>query len=351
MAKSNEISLKSAAKTTKLFTLQNISEQSGVNGFVFSKRFMTQTGLKEKDFSKTFFEGKSAFNFKDTAKKMASDSDGGPTIASNYITITIDSGNSSYGSEATYIYMYFGNSKRVKLLNETSKFPVGAALTWDMNDISDWLEDNITTDLWDEIALVTESKDGIKIKNVKIVHSDQTILDWACGLWLDGSTNEEYTKIVLTSKILETKLNQIDNLWVPQIHWAAREIGKTDSEKYGTTEAWCSEFSSWCLRKALWDTPTGNIGSQAMEDYFSGIGRKISRDQIMKGEYKLVAGDYVRLEWSGGGQHSVIFMEYLSDSSKPTDSTSIRTIEGNSGSTVRVSSQTFKNLLSVGNCQ
>jgi hypothetical protein len=352
MGKSNEISLKSTSKTTKLFTLQNISEQCGANGFSFSKRFLAQTGMKEKDFTKSIFEGKSAFKFKDISKKMTSESDGGPTIASNYITIVIDSSNTTCGSEATYIYLYFGSSKRIKLLSETLKFPAGSTLTWDMNDVGDWLEDNITTDLWDEIALVTESKDGIKIKNIKIVHSDQTILDWACGLWLDGSTNEEYTKIVLTSKILEAKLSQIGNLWIPQIHWAAREIGKTDSKKYGTTEAWCSEFSSWCLRKALWDTPTGSIGSQAMEDYFSGIARKVSRDQVLKGEYKLVAGDYIRFEWSTGGQHSAIFMEYLSDSSKPSDSTVIKTIEGNTSSTVAVrTSRTFKDLLSVGNCQ
>ena len=87
-----------------------------------------------------------------------------------------------------------------------------------------------------------------------------------------------------------------------------------------------------------------------MDDYFSGIGRKIFRDQIMKGEYKLVAGDYIRFEWSGG-QHSANFIEYLSDSSKPLDSNIIKTIESNTSSTVVVrTSRTFKDHLSVGNC-
>jgi hypothetical protein len=345
-----ETTLNPVTKAGSIFTLQNISEQSGINGFAFSKRMLAKTGMKTSDFTGKYFEGKAAFKHKAAVNKMASDSPGGPTISTNTISISIDNTSSTTGSAASYIYMYFGSSKRVKL-NASSGFPAGDTLTWDLNDISDWLEDNVETDLWDEIGLVTESQDGFKIKNVKIVHSSETILDWAAGLWLDGSTNEEYTKIVLTGKILETKLSKIANLWVPQIHWAAREIGKTDSEKYGTTEAWCSEFSSWCLRKALWDTPEGNIGSQAMEDYFFGIGRKVTLDQVMKGEYKLVAGDYIRFEWSSGGQHSAIFMEYLSDSSKPSDTTSIKTIEGNTSSTVGVRTRSFADLLSVGNCQ
>lgn len=102
--------------------------------------------------------------------------------------------------------------------------------------MGDWLEDHIRTDLWDEIALVTDSTNGIKIDWIRIIHSGQTILDWACNLWLDASKLEEYTKLVLTSKILETKLNQIGNLWAPQVHWAAREIGKTDGSKYGSND-------------------------------------------------------------------------------------------------------------------
>lgn len=350
MATIKETTLNPVAKAGSIFTLQNISEQSGVNGFAFSKRMLAKTGMKASDFTGKYFEGKGAFQHKAAVSQMASDSQGGPTINANTISISIDDANSTMGSAASYVYLYFGPTKRAKL-NAPSGFAAGTTLTWDLNGISDWLEDNVETDLWDEVGLVTDSKDGFKIKNVKIVHSGETILDWAAGLWLDGSTNEDYTKIVLTGKILETKLGKIANQWVPQIHWAAREIGKSDSEKYGTTEAWCSEFASWCLRKALWDTPEGNIGSQAMEDYFAGIGRKVTREQIMAGDYKLVAGDYIRFEWPSGGQHSAIFMEYLSDSSNPSDTTAIKTIEGNTSSTVGVRTRSFADLLSVGNCQ
>jgi hypothetical protein len=250
--------------------------------------------------------------------------------------------------------MYLGTYKRVNLWGkDREQFTGGETLTWDLNDItpSDWLEDNIETDLWDEVALTTDSNDGIKLDQIRIIHSGETILDWQCGLWLDDSTLEPHGKIVLTGKILETKLNQIANLWVPQIHWAAREIGKSDGTKYGSTDAWCSEFASWCLRKALWDTPEGNIGSQSMEDYFSSLGRMYTHDQLINGDYQLVAGDYIRFEWSSGGHHSGIFIEYIDDPSNPTDGTTIRTIEGNASSTVLVTTRNFQDILSVGNCQ
>jgi hypothetical protein len=292
------------------------------------------------------------FKHAELAKKLVSDSAGGPTIGENSITIWINANNPTTGSEADYIWMYFGLDTRVKLWGrDRTQFPSGQTLTWDLNDISDWLEDNVETDLWDEIALTTDSGDGIKMDRIRVIHSGETILDWECGLWLDGSKLEPYGKLVLTGKILETKLDQIGNLWVPQIHWGAREIGKSDGSKYGSTGAWCSEFASWCLRKAMWETPDGNIGSQSMEDYFSSLGRMYTHDQLIDGEYQFVAGDYIRFEWSSGGQHSGIFIEYIDDSSSPTDGTTIRTIEGNASSTVMVTTRTFQNILSVGNCQ
>lgn len=352
MKKEKEKSISCTSKVTRIYTPLNIAEQTGVSGFAFSKRLAETTGLKRKDISRTFFEGSEEFEHAELARKIASDSAGGATVGENSIKIWIDADHPSAGSGANYIWMYFGGETRVKLWGvERERFPAGNILTWDLNDISDWLEDNIDTDLWDEIALVTDSTDGIKMDRVRIKHSSQTILDWECSLWLDGSNHEEYGKLILTGKILETKLGQIGNLWVPQIHWAAREIGKTDGSKYGSLDEWCSEFASWCLRKALWDTPGGNIGSQAMEDYFSGLGRMFTHDQLLDEDYRLVAGDYIRFEWANGGQHSGIFIEYIDDPLCPDDGTTIRTIEGNASSTVRVATRTFQNILSVGNCQ
>lgn len=88
-----------------------------------------------------------------------------------------------------------------------------------------------------------------------------------------------------------------------------------------------------------------------MEDYFDSLGRMYTHDQLLDGVYRLVAGDYVRFQWSSGGQHSAIFMEYIDDPSVPTDATRIRTIEGNGSSTVLVTTRKLQHILSIGNCQ
>jgi len=351
MKKTIETSVSSVESISRIYTPHNIAEESKVSGFAFSPRLAKKLGQKKIGTPRSFFESPRPFEFADAVHTLDSDSDGGPTIGENSIKIWIDSDHPNAASEADYIWMYFGLNKRVQLNGSGGRFPAGVSLTWNLNDISEWLEDNIETDQWDEIALVTDSNDGIKIDRIQIKHSSQTILDWECNLWLDGSKQEEYGKLVLTGKILETKLNQIDGLWVPQIHWGAREIGKSDGTKYGSTGAWCSEFASWCLRKAMWETPEGNIGSQPMEDYFAELGRMYTHDQLLDEAYRLVAGDYVRFEWASGGHHSCIFIEYLDDPYTPTDSTTIRTIEGNASSTVKVTTRNFQNVLSVGNCQ
>ena len=338
-------------KISRIYTPLNISEQSKANGFAFSKKLAKQTKFERKNISRAFFEGNNNFEYADLMQKFESDSAGSPTVGENSITIWIDAEHVNASSNANYIYLYFGREKRVKLLGLNGAFPAGAMLSWDLNQIDEWLEDNVEADLWDELALVNESGDGIKIDRIRAKHSGQTILDWSTDIWLDGSKLEEYGKIFLTGKILEQKLEQIDNLWVPQIHWAARELGKSDGTKYGSTGAWCSEFASWCLRKAMWDTPEGNIGSQSMENYFDSINRMYSHDQLIDGDYKLVAGDYIRFEWSNGGQHSGIFVEYVDDPDSPSDATTIRTIEGNASSTVLLTTRNFQNVLSVGNCQ
>jgi hypothetical protein len=351
MANTVEATVSCTEKVSTIYTPLNIAEQTQVSGFAFSRRLARKTGLTRKEISRAFFAGSKAFEHGELVKKLASDSAGGPTIGENSITIWINADHPSAKSEADYIWMYFGRNRRVQLLGWDNRFPAGYVLNWDLNEVSDWLEDHVKSDRWDEIALVTDSTDGIKMDRIRVRHSGQTILDWACDLWLDGSKLEEYGKIVLTGRILETKLERVGHLWVPQIHWAAREIGKTDGSKYGSNGAWCSEFASWCLRKAMWNTPSGNIGSQKMEDYFDNRGRMYTHDQLLDGDYRLVAGDYVRFEWSGGGQHSAIFIEYVDDPYSPSDDTTIRTIEGNAASTVLVTTRKFQDILSVGNCQ
>ena len=343
--------LSPASKLTRIYVPAFVSEEANVSGFAFTKRATKRMADPKIIFDRRVFESDKKFPEFELAMDLASDSAGGPTIGENSITMYIDDVHVNAGSSADYIWLYFGSSKRVKLLGREAGFAKGDTLTWDLNQIDEWLEDNVETDSWDELALVTDFKDGIKIDRLVVKHSGQTILDWDADVWLDNSTHEEYGKLILTAMILEYKLGQVDHHWVSQIHWGAREIGKSDGSKYGSTGAWCSEFASWCLRKGLWGTAEGNIGSQTLEDYFDGLGRMYTQSQLLAGDYTLVAGDYVRFEWSSGGHHSAIFIEYIDDPASPGEDTSFRTIEGNASSTAKVATRTFRDVLSVGNCQ
>ena len=181
MEKKIETSLPSSEKAAKIYTPLNIAEQTGVSGFAFAKRLAAQTGLQRKDISQAFFEGTKSFKHAELANKLAAASAGGPTIGENSITIWISANSPSTGSEADYIWLYFGLDKRVRLSPVDGKFPSGSTLAWDFSAVSDWLEDNIETDLWDEIALTTNSNDGIYLDRIRIIHSGETILTGRAG--------------------------------------------------------------------------------------------------------------------------------------------------------------------------
>ena len=335
------------ARVSQIVVPEIVPEKYDISGFVFSKRFLKAANLTSLRIPRTDTEWQALMQYKDLTKQIKADSDGGPTVNENWIQIWIDGSNPNAGSEANYIWMYFGRNRKIKLWGvDHTRFPKGWWLKWDLNDVSDYLE-TIPTDAWDEIHLVTDSGDGILINRVKIVHSSVTILDWTCNSWLDASKHEQHNKLGFAAKILSNKLGQIGNRWIPQIHWAARELGKSDGSKYGTHGAWCSEFASWCLRKALWDTPTGSIGSSDMESYFNSIGRKKTKEQVLNKEYKLKEGDYIRLP-----NHSILFIRYLnsSDANNPTAGSRLVTIEGNTSQTVKVrNNKTIAQILSIGN--
>lgn len=320
-----------------------VAEKSGITGYAFSNQLLKITGLEKIEIPDSVIVGKEPFQYAELAEAIALDSDGSPVLGQNWIKIWIDNQHPNAGSRADYIWMYFGRTKKIKLWGrQRREFPKGATLTWNLNQFESFLEAEVNTDDWDEISLVNPSGDGIKINRIQIVHSGETILDWEFPIWLDGSKLEKHGFLGLTAQILETKLAQVDNSWEPQIHWAAREIGKTDYKKYGTGTIWCSEFASWCLRKALWDTPVGNIGSGHMQNYFERIGRKYTRAQLLDGTYKLIKGDYLKFP-----DHSALFLEYLGD---PRNSnTKMKTIDGNSSSTVGVRTHhKIGDLVSVG---
>ena len=86
-----------------------------------------------------------------------------------------------------------------------------------------------------------------------------------------------------------------------------------------------------------------------MEKYFSDRGRKYTKAQLLAKSYTMTEGDYVRFQWSNGGQHSALFIKYIDSSSSPTENTRFQTIEGNASSTVKVATRSFRDVLSVGN--
>lgn len=322
---------------------ERVSEKSGITPYAFSTRLLETVRKKELVISQDVVNGKKPFAHRQLVQEIAMDGSGSPLLGdNNFIRMWVSADHRNAASGTDYIWMYFGRNKRIRLWGPNrTEFPAGARITWDLSQAKSYL-DAVNADDWDEISLHNPSGDGILIERLNIVHSNENILQWECNLWLDGSRTEEYGTLGLAAKILETKLAQVDNAWQPQIHWAAREIGKTDHTKYGTGSVWCSEFASWCLRKGLWSPPTGNIGSEDMVEYFSSMDRYYTKQQLLDGTYRLQPGDYVR--WP---DHSALFLEYLGDPAN--ENTNIRTIDGNVSQTVGVRSHRLGNI-SGGGC-
>ena len=86
-----------------------------------------------------------------------------------------------------------------------------------------------------------------------------------------------------------------------------------------------------------------------MEKYFSDRGRKYTKAQILAKDYTMTEGDYMRFQWSGGGQHSALFIRYIDSSASPSEDTRFQIVEGNASSTVKVATRKLRDVLSVGN--
>jgi hypothetical protein len=342
-----------------------IDEETGLQGFAFSHRLVRESQIDKYARPRTATDLRAAQVIARKSWELAEAADGGPGVAENYIRIKISNAHANAGSDADKIYLYFGNQDKYLRLwgldREGERFPRGWTLTWDMNGDAtsprDWIE-TVPTDAWDDVLLVTKSGDGMLIDNITLVHSGITILDWPPPgetVWLDGSRGEKHSIIGLADQILQKKLAAIDEdiRWVPQLHYAVCDLGKTDGKKYGTTHDWCSEFSSWCLRKAgWWDAPkpprlSGNIGSGDMERYFEGKDRKYTKDQLIAGDYRLTAGDYLRFN-----NHSALFVRYQDDGRAVTDPLKrFESIDGNWGAKVTLAnggSREIRDLISVG---
>lgn len=342
-----------------------LEEGTGIQGFAFSRKFISASDFMKYAPQRTQAEQKLIRGVAEKAWKAAEESTGGPCAGENYVSISISDDHPNAGSKMEKIYLYFDKEQKYLRLwgydRPGERFPKGETLSWDMNgdatNPENWIE-TVPTDAWDNLLLVNKSGDAILIDNIKIVHSSITIVDWPTRgqkVWLDGSTREKYGIIGLADQILLKKLEAISSTirWVPQLHWAVLELGKTDGKKYGTISEWCSEFASWCLRKAgWWNAPKpssllGNIGSKTMENYFKDIGRMFTKQQILDGEYTLTEGDYLRFD-----NHSALFIRYEDDGRAVTDPLKrFISIDGNRGARVTLTSgdnREIKDLISVG---
>ena len=354
-----------AQRITKIVVPDRIAEDTGIQGFVFSRKFLNPPNLDRYAFPRSRDDLQVAVHAAQQAWRVAEEADGGPGVGENYVSITISNDHVNAGSRADKIFLYFAGQRKYLRLwgldRSGERFPRGQRIRWDMSVGStrpeNWIE-TVPTNAWDNLLLVNKSGDGMLIDNITIVHSSITLVDWpppGQNVWLDGSKGEKYGIIGLADQILQEKLEKIsENLrWVPQLHWAVLELGKTDGTKYGTTHDWCSEFASWCLRKAgWWDAPrpprvSGNIGSSDMEDYFEDKGRMYTKQQLIDGEYALTEGDYLRFD-----NHSALFIKYEDDGRAVTDPRKrFIAIDGNWGAKVTLTSghrREIRDLISVG---
>jgi hypothetical protein len=333
--------LKKGEKPSIIRARKNISEQSQINGYIFSKEFREFAKQKSIVIPKAIAEGTKPTEYANLLRQFTSDSAGSPAVGENSITIWVDDSPSWAGTNHPSIDLHVGDSRFILI----GGFSRGAQLKWKLTNVS-----NIPADDWDSISLEYGSSDALRIKRVKIVHSSVTIVDWTCHHDLSTDIGEGSTRLCLAAKILKKKLSYVSNSNVNQIHWAATEIGKTDGTKYGSHGAWCSEFVSWCLRKSSWDSPPGNIASNRLQQFFMNMGRLYPGPAITAGGYKMKEGDYVRIRWNDGGYHSALFLKWVdSPTSFPlASSTRFKTIEGNVSATVKVVTRRISDVYEVG---
>ena len=208
-------------------------------------------------------------------------------------------------------------------------------------------------DDWDNITLETKSYDGIKIRSIGFVHSSEIVLDTEPNAWLD-----RYYGTALDFSI-DTGIRRWEDVAFSRktaLYYAAQDLGQTGAEKYVSSDvAWCREFVSWALRQTGLNTPTGSIGTATLEQYFSNIGRKFTKQEIENGDYTLMPGDYIAIKPTSSsptGTHSVIFWTWREKAGQdPKDGDNFRTIEGNTCNAVKTKWRTWSDVAFVGRAQ
>lgn len=264
----------------------------------------------------------------------------GPLVGVNSITFKIAT-SANAGSTATYIDIKFG-SMLFRLYSYTGDYQLGSTHTINFAGHEEWFE-SWDQDLWDNISFNTAQTDGFIFSNIKIVHSDQVILDnYVPPTSLDYPSHPQ---ISFDAAILSYKYSQLGTSHLI-VRTGLAELGKTDGDKYGTTGAWCSEFASWCIRAYGYSTPTGSIGTANMKTYYQNNSRYYTPSQVYSKAFTLGAGDYMAIN---DESHSVIFAEWVGNPTTFNSATQFRTIEGNSGSAVRIKTRTLGVVDFIGN--
>jgi hypothetical protein len=262
----------------------------------------------------------------------------GPLVSTNSITFKI--ATSTYaGSAATYIDIKFG-TKNFRLYSYSGDYQRGSTHTFNFSNNKNWFE-SWDQDLWDDISFNTTHTDGIIFSNIKIIHSGQVILNYKPPTSLDYPT---YQKLSFNSAMITTKYSHLKTTHTI-VRAGLLELGKTDGDKYGTSGAWCSEFASYCIRRYGWATPTGSIGTSDMKKYYTDRNRLHTVSQVYNKKYTLGAGDYLSL-WNG--DHSAIFAEWVGSPTSFNANTQFKTIEGNTGSAVKVKTRILGDIDRIG---
>jgi hypothetical protein len=331
--------LKKGEKPANIRVPKNISEQSQINGHIFSNEFLKATKKMSMVIPSVIAQGTEPTEYAEALIQFTSDSGGGPVVGQNYITIWVDDSPSWAGTNHPSVDLHIGGTRFILI----GVFTRGVQLTWNLN------VSNVPADAWDSISLEYGASDALRIKRVKVVHSSVTIVDWTCHHYLSSDISKGSTRLCLAAKILKRKLSYVSSSNVNQIHWAATEIGKTDGTKYGSSGAWCSEFASWCLRKSSWDSPANNIDSGHLQRFFMNMGRLYLTPVIIVGGYIMKEGDYVRFRWKNGGYHSALFLKWVDSPTPPlASSTRFKTIEGNVSGTIKVVTRRISDVFEVG---
>ncbi|MBC8293836.1 MAG: hypothetical protein H8E45_11870 [Proteobacteria bacterium] len=262
---------------------------------------------------------------------LVGDEDSDSCSLDNYLVLELGS-HVNAGSSTSAIELWLGDF-RAYLLAPPGGYAPNQVLKYDFNNSSCpscW--DTMDADDWDTPRLVTHSTDGIQLREVEMVHADQTVLESTPGAWLDkyyGSTLD------FTIETATTRWQQIGSPRETALYYASQELGQSGAAKYGGGDtAWCSEFTSWAIRQAGFASPGGTaIATGTMSTFFSSIGRHHTAAQVQAGSYMPQPGDYMSIN-SGG--HSVLFVGWTSIAgATPAAGDMFQTIEGNTCNSVR----------------